>query len=118
MARLTERFVQPGEVLEVAAPYDVTPGDGVLVGNMFGIALGAALTGAAVQIATQGVFKIAKTGAQTGAQGALAYWDNTAKSITSVSTSNYRVGCYAAAAAGGDATATVRLNGVAVPTGA
>ena len=118
MPRVTERYVQPGEVLTVTAPYDVQPGDGVLVGNLFGVALGAALSGASVEIATDKVWRIAKTAAQTGAQGALAYWDNTAKSITSVSTNNYRVGCYALAAGGADPTATVRLNGAAVPTGA
>lgn len=118
MPRLTDRFIQEGDVINVTAPYALTPGDGALVGNLFGIAADTAANGAAVNLITEGVFDIAKTAAQTFAQGALVYWDNAAKSVTSVSTGNYRVGCATQAAAGGDATARVRLNGVAVPTGA
>lgn len=118
MARLTDRFIQEGKVLSVTAPYDLTPGVGALVGGLFGIAAGDAATGEPVELITEGVFDVAKTAAKTFAQGALVYWDDTAKSVTDVSTGNYRIGCATQAAAGGDATARVRLNGAAVPTGA
>lgn len=118
MPRFTDRYVQPGDVLDVTAPRVLTPGDGALVGDLFGVSMGSYANGAAAKIQTTGVFILAKTAGQTGALGALAYWDNTAFSVTSVSTGNRRIGCYAVAAAGGDATATVRLNGQAVPAGA
>lgn len=118
MPRVTDRFIQDGDVLDVTAPYALTPGDGALVGNIFGVSLDTSANAAAARIATEGVWDIAKTAAQTFAQGALVYWDNAAKSVTSVSTGNYRIGVATKAAAGGDATARVRLNGVGVPTGA
>ena len=118
MSRLTDAYVGPGDVLPVAAPYDVTVGAGCLVGKLFGVALNTALSGAAVNIATEGVFKLAHTSGQVLAVGALCYWDDTAKSVTGVSTSNTRIGCAAVAAASGDALIAVRLNGQAAPTGA
>jgi predicted RecA/RadA family phage recombinase len=44
-------------------------------------------------------------------QGTLIYWDNTNKRITKTLTSNKLIGVAAKAAADGDATARVRLNG-------
>lgn len=118
MPRLTDRYIQPGDVLDVTAPYALTPGDGCLVGNLFGVSLDTSANGTAARMATEGVFDIAKTAAQTFAQGALVYWDNAAKSVTSVTTGNYRIGSATQAAAGGDATARVRLSGCPAPTGA
>lgn len=118
MPRLTDRFIQPGDVLDITAPYALTPGDGVLVGDTFGVSLDTSANGTAGRMATEGVFDIAKTAAQTFAQGALVYWDNTAKSVTAVSTGNRRIGSATQAAAGGDALARVRLSGAPAPTGA
>lgn len=119
MPRVTDRFIQDGDVIPVlSAPYALTPGDGCLVGNLFGVALGAALISTPVEMATEGVWDIAKTAGQTFAVGALVYWDDAAKSVTSVSTGNRRIGSATAVAAGGDATARVRLSGVPAPTGA
>lgn len=119
MPRVSDRFIQPGDVITVAsAPYALTPADGCLVGNLFGIAMGAAAISTPVELRTDGVWDIAKTAAQTFAVGALVYWDDTAKSVTSVTAGNRRIGTAIAAALGGDATARVRLNGVSVPTGA
>lgn len=119
MPRVTERFIQDGDVITVpSAPRALTPGDGVLSGNLFGVALGAAAISTPVEMMTEGVWDIAKTAAQTFAIGDLVYWDNTAFSVTAVATGNRRIGSAIAAAAGGDATARVRLSGVPAPTGA
>lgn len=118
MPRVSDRFIQPGDVLTVAsAPYALTPGDGCLSGNLFGMALGTAAISTPVEMATEGVWDIAKTAAQTFAVGDLVYWDNAARSVTTVTAGNRRIGSATAAAAGGDATARVRLAGVPVPTG-
>lgn len=106
-----KNFVSSGEKMTVAAPADVLSGAGVLVGSLFGIAEGDALTGAQVVIQTTGVVTHAKTSAQAWTAGALIYWDNTGKVFTTVSTSNKLVGVAAAAAANPSATGTVRLNG-------
>ena len=111
-----KNYVQEGEYLEIVAPYDRTAGQGVLVGRLFGICVDDVLSGNPVTIDTGDVFDITKaTGTGTGAaQGVRAYWDDTAKAITAVSTNNVLVGVFAVTAADGDAVARVRLNGVAV----
>jgi predicted RecA/RadA family phage recombinase len=106
-------IMQNGRNITVAAPYDVVSGDGCLVGSLFGIASTTALSGASVAIDTGGVYAIKKTAAQTFTVGAKVYWDNTAKSVTSVSSANTLIGVAIKAAAGGDATAAVRLGIVA-----
>lgn len=118
MARYTDNYVQEGDLLDLPAPYDRTAGQGALIGNIFGVATTTVLSGATASFALEGVFKIDKTAAQTFAVGALVYWDNSAKSVTAVSTGNTRIGVAAVAAAGGDAQATVRLNSAGAPTGA
>jgi len=118
MARLTDAFIQPGESINLAAPYDRQGGQGALVGAIFGVATKDVLSGATADFIIEGVFSIAKTAAQTFSQGALVYWDNAAKSCTSVSTGNTRIGIATVAAVGGDANVTVRLNGAGAPTGA
>lgn len=60
-------FVQPGRSITVAAPAGgVSSGDGVLIGNLFGIAQGDALATEDVEILTEGVAEIAKTSALAG----------------------------------------------------
>lgn len=104
---------QSGRNITVAAPYDVVSGDGCLVGSLFGVASSTVLAAAQVPIDTGGVYAIKKTAAQTFAQGAKVYWDNTAKSVTSVASANTLIGVATKAAAGADATANVRLGIVA-----
>ncbi|MFA7416370.1 MAG: DUF2190 family protein [Rhizobium sp.] len=106
-----KNFVQTGDVLTVTAPYDVASGGGVLVGKLFGIATTDALSGAAVEIARNGVFTHAKVSAQAWTQGADIYWDDTAKNFTTVLTSNTLVAKAALAAANPTATGRVVLNG-------
>lgn len=74
-----KNYVQPGDNLTVAAPYAVDSGQGVLIGQIFGIACGDAENGAEVDIATVGVFDIAKPSAVTFAVGEPVYFDTTAK---------------------------------------
>lgn len=118
MAGLNSAYIGPGEVLDLPAPYDRTAGQGALIGDLFGVAANTVLSGATGQFVIEGEFDLVKTAAQTFAAGALVYWDNTAKSVTAVSTGNRRIGAATKAAAGGDANARVRLNGVSVPAGA
>jgi predicted RecA/RadA family phage recombinase len=114
---MAKNYIQSGKTVTLAAPYQRNSGEGALVGALFGVALSTLANGASGEFATQGVFDLAKAvGAIT--QGALVYWDNTAKNVTTTSTSNTRIGCAIVAAASGDATVRVRLNGQAAPTGA
>lgn len=104
---------QTGRNITVTAPYDVASGDGCQVGILFGIASTTAKAGESVALDTGGVYDIKKTAGQalTGFTTPV-YWDNTAKSITAVSTSNLKIGIPTRSAVGGDATGRVRLNGI------
>lgn len=106
-----KNYVQPGENITLAAPYDVASGAGALVGSIFGVAQGAALSGADVVLVRRGVYELAKTSAQAWTVGAKIYWDDSAKVCTTVSTSNTLIGAAAAAAANPSATGTVLLDG-------
>lgn len=109
-----KNFVQPGDVLTLTAPYDVASGGGILVGPIFGIAAFSALSGAAVEAKTTGVFDlVAATHASTQglAVGDAVYWDNSAKKATKTDTSNTKIGVAVAAKASADAVVRVRLNG-------
>lgn len=105
-----KNFVQPGSVITVAAPADVTSGTGVLVGSLFGIAAISALSGADVEIKVDGVYELPKTSALAISVGDLLYWDDTNKVVNKTNT-NKLVGVAVSAAANPSATVKVRLNG-------
>lgn len=105
-------YVQEGCYIEVTLPYARTGGQGVLVGALFGVCVVDGASGDVINIHTEGVYGLeAATGASTDAvAGAKAYWDNSAKKITPVSTNNSYVGVFMAAKTTAEAVARVRLN--------
>lgn len=115
---MASNYVQPGDVLDLTAPYQRNTGQGALIGAIFGVALSTVANAAVGQFSVVGVWTLAKTSAQAWTEGALIYWDNTAKECTTVSTSNTRIGVAAAAAANPSSTGRVRLNGMGAPAGA
>jgi len=106
-----KNFVHRGEVLSLTAPYDVLSGTGFKVGNIFAVASGDAVSGAAVEGQVKGVVRIVKD-ASVFAQGDLVYWDDAAKKATSTVGSNLLIGNAEAAQLTGDATVDVVLFGV------
>jgi len=106
-----KNYIYSGEVVTVPASADVTSGLGHLVGSLFGVAQGDALSGASVSLVTRGVFSHAKTSAQAWTVGAKIYWDNTAKVFTTTATANTLVGVAHAAAANPSTTGEVFLDG-------
>jgi predicted RecA/RadA family phage recombinase len=108
-----KNYVQKGETLTLIAPYAVSAGGGALVGSVFGVATNDYANGEEGEFQVAGVFDLTReTGASTGfTQGTLIYWDNTNKRVAKTLTSNKLIGVAAKAAADGDATARVRLNG-------
>ena len=108
-------YVQPGDIVTVAAPYALASGDGALVGALFGVAAATYASGFAdAEIKTTGVFDLKAEAAATGAVGTKAYWDDAAKQVTSTVGTNKLIGVYTAAKAASQTTARVRLNGVSV----
>lgn len=99
--------------VEVTAPYTVASGAGCLVGSMFGVASFAATSGTALTMYTRGSYTLAAVALQAWTMGALLYWDDTAKLVTTVVATNKIIGVALAvkANAAGATTGIVRLNG-------
>lgn len=108
---MAKNYIQPGSTVTVPAPADVASGAGVLIGTLFGVAQGAALSGAEVEIKTDGVWEFPKTSAQAWTVGAAIYWDDTSKVMTTSASSTTLVGKALAVAANPSPTGIVRLSG-------
>ncbi len=106
-----KNFVQPGETITLIAPAATPAGQGVLVGFLFGVAVTTVASGQPVECDTRGVFNLAKTTGEAWTQGAVLYWNDTTKAITTTVGTNRIVGRAAAAAASGDTTGLVYLSG-------
>lgn len=114
-----KNYIQPGKVVTLTAPRDVLSGEVVVVGLVAGVAQHDALTGVAVEVATEGVFTLAKTSAQAWATVGLAIFviPGTGVVTTAATTGNVLLGTNLATAVNPSGTGTVRLNGV-VPAAA
>jgi len=108
-----KNYIQPGENLTIPAPANVSAGDPVMVGSLFGVAQGDALSGADVVIVTNGVFELTKLEAQAWTVGAKIYWDAGNSRTTTATSGNTLIGVAAAAAANPSTTGLVRLGIVA-----
>lgn len=115
---MATNFVQPGEVVTLTAPYQRNAGQAAKIGTIIGVAVSTIASGARGEFALTGVWTLTKATGAAWTEGALIYWDDTARNCTTTSTSNTRIGVAAAAAASGDTTGVVRLNGMGAPTGA
>lgn len=87
-----KNYEQPGAVVTVTAPANVASGVGVLVGALFGAAQTAALSGALVEIVTEGVVTLPKVSGTAINEGVRVFWDDTAKNVTTTAASNYAIG--------------------------
>jgi predicted RecA/RadA family phage recombinase len=106
-------FIQPGQTVTLAAPYDVASGACLKLGAIVGVAAHDAIAGAEVETMLTGVHDLAKAPSQAWSVGAKVYWDDTNKVTTSTATSNTLIGVALLAVAGGasDTIGRVRLNG-------
>lgn len=103
-------FIQPGNQVSVPAPADVTSGQGVLVGSLFGVAVHDALSGADVELSLEGVYSMAKATGAAWTVGARLYWDDTAKNLTTTASTNKLAGVAVVAAGSADTTGIIRLS--------
>ena len=106
-----KNYVQAGDNLTLTAPYDVSSGDGALIGSIFGVAAGDADSGDEVDIVTVGVFTLPKTSALAISVGDKLYWDEGEKAVNKTPTDNTLIGVAVSAAVNPSATVEVRLNG-------
>lgn len=105
---MAQNHICRGDVMQVVLAAAITSGAGIKVGTVIGVALNTGGIGDQVEVMINGVFAITKA---TGAisQGALVYWDDTAKNITTTSSGNTLAGFAYDAALSGDATVNVKL---------
>lgn len=106
-------YTQPGEVLALTAP-----GGGVVSGTPYKI--GSLIVVALTTVAATLPFSALVCGTVTGpkatgatwSEGEKLYWDDSAKKFTPTSSANTLCGVAVAAAASGDTTGQIRLDGV------
>jgi predicted RecA/RadA family phage recombinase len=110
-----KNFIQAGDTITVAAPYDRKSGEGAKVGQIFGVCTADADSGDDVALKLTGVFDLVKAASQAWSVGALVYWDNSGKKCTTTGTSNLLIGCAVASvgSGAGETIGRVRLNGIA-----
>ena len=109
---MAKNLVQDGSILTFLAPSGgVVSGTGYLIGGTFGVANSTAAEGKPFALSLSGVWTLPKAATVTPAPGALLYWDNTAKNVTTTSAGNTLIGVHAAQVAAGaaDVTLPVRL---------
>lgn len=108
---MTRTYIAPGKVIEATAPSGgIVAGQGLQVGaREFGIALETKDEGETVQLATEGIFTVAKTSALAITRGDLLYWDAINKCVNKTSTDQIAVGIAHTSAANPSATVQMRL---------
>lgn len=113
-----KNFIQDDDIIEVTAPAGgVSSGDGVLVGNLFGVACATVAAGGRVNLATEGVFELPKLNTAVIAEGAKVSWDSAAHRCDAPGTGLYPIGV-AVAAGNGATSVKVRLDGVSTAAAA
>ena len=106
-------YIQKGDIITVPAPAGgIASGEGMIIGNIFGIAAYAAALGDPLELATTGVYLLPKATAAVLTISARVAWDNTAKNINVPGTGRFPVGIATEAAGNGITSVAVRLDGV------
>lgn len=112
-----KNFIQPGNVLTIVAGANYLSGGIVLIGpdpgGLVGVANGAALSGAEVEVSVCGVFELPKVSTDDVAVGDFLYYDLSAGLLTKTAATNTLAGIAVAAAGNPSATVKIRLNGSA-----
>ena len=109
-----QNYIQNGQVITVTTPAGgIASGDGLIVGNIFGVAAYSASEGDPLELATTGVYKLPKATAAVLTVGARVAWDNTAKNINVPGAGRFPIGIATEAAGNGITSVAVRLDGIA-----
>ena len=116
---MSKNYGQPGEQVTFTAPTGgVVAGTAYLIGTLLVVAISSVAQALPFAGSTEGIWDLPKAATITPAEGALVYWDNAAKNVTTTATGNTRIGVCMVVPGASDATIRVRLNGCAAPTGA
>jgi predicted RecA/RadA family phage recombinase len=106
-----KNFVQNGKTIEVTLAAAILSGAAMLIGALVGVAVTSGGIGDVVAFELEGVFTLPKAVGAVS-QGAILYWDDTAKNVTTSAASgaNTKIGHAWASALSGDATIDVKLS--------
>jgi len=107
---MANNYYCDSDIIDIIATADIKSGELVVKGSLFGIALTDIKNGDVGSIQRTGVWKLAKNGTDTFAQGDVAYYNTTNKVITSTATSNTAVGIITAPVVSTDTEAYVLIN--------
>ena len=105
---MAKTYIQPGHTLTIPSPGAIAPGDVVVVGEIIGVAAGAAALGEPADVHVVGVWSLPKVAGDDMSVGEAIFWDSAAGLATVTATGNTRLGV---AVAAGAATVAVRLSG-------
>lgn len=105
-----KNFVQEGDKILFTAGATTASGAGVKVGVRFGVATADIANGVVGVVAMEGVYTIPKLGTDVVAQGALLYWDDTNKRLTTTASTHITAGYAFAAAGNGVTTVDIAIN--------
>ena len=106
-----KNFVMEGKTITLTAPYAVTSGQALQVGSAVGVASNDAAISADVEAVLEGVFTLTKATGTAWTQGNILYWDNAARNVTTVVSTNKCIGVATLPALSADTVGTLRLNG-------
>lgn len=105
---MAQNHIQRGDVMPVTLSGTVMSGSGLKVGSLIGVALNSGVSGETIQVQLEGVFELPKASGAIS-QGAALYWDDSAKNLTTTSSSNTPAGHAFAGAASGATTVQILL---------
>ncbi|MDN4982374.1 DUF2190 family protein [Bradyrhizobium sp. WYCCWR 13022] len=108
---MKNQYQSYGDHIDVALPYARNPGDGALIGSMFGVCANGGSSGDEDVLVVKGCFTITKRSLESWSVGDKVFWDNTSRFVTTTATANTLIGVAIVAAANPSATGVVRLNG-------
>lgn len=104
-------YWQRGAALDYTPAEDVKNGSIVTLGARIGVAAGDIPAGDTGTVHVEGVYKLAKAKDEAVTLGALIYYDAAADTVTTAAEGTVPAGYAVAAAAAGDATVLVKLQG-------
>lgn len=107
---MAKNYIQPGEVLDHVVASARTSGVPFLLGARLGVPITDGAVGETIAVKVKGVFNLPKVTANVVAQGAVLYWDDTAKKLTTTVGTNVIAGYAAAAATSTDTTVDIAIN--------
>lgn len=107
-----KNFKQPGNTVTVPAPADVSSGDGVQIGSLFGVAVHDALSGEDVTLQIEGVVELPKLSTDANAVGEKLNWNNTNKELQEATSDLDGVGTCVEAAVATTTVTKVKLTPV------